>query len=461
MNLQEKALCFLIKLCRFSFGEFELNEFRKFLQMGFIFTIIIGVYWTLRPLKDSLFMQLVDKVDLPFAKTLSVIALIPFLMLYTKFLGQSSREKMLLRLPAYYGVITLCFSAIMFVVQGSPEEISARSIVLSIGTKILGYAWYIYVESFGSLLVPLFWVFATDTTKAFSAEKGFPFIVAFGQIGGIIFPYSIGGLPHRLSLETDSLSIGILGLLTFTIIPLVRHFLKTTPEHLLSSFTKKNENVMLTVQSGFLEGLRLMIRHKYLLCIFGVNLIYGTILTIIDFNFKFMAGSIYEGVALSNYLSLYGSCINIVTFGCLILGISNLTRFLGIPFVLILIPIIVGIIFFGFLMFESLSILFALVIALRGINYALSGPTLKQLYIPTTETTRFKAQAWIEAFGSRSAKEAGSLFNMLLRPLQSSFGAVMGREIYLSIAGFVGFSLLILWEVNAVYLVPERKDQIL
>ena len=40
---------------------------------------------------------------------------------------------------------------------------------------------------------------------------------------------------------------------------------------------------------------------------------------------------------------------------------------------------------------------------------------------------------------------------MLLRPLQSSFGAIVGREISLSIAGFVGFSLLILWEVSAVY----------
>lgn len=35
---------------------------------------------------------------------------------------------------------------------------------------------------------------------------------------------------------------------------------------------------------------------------------------------------------------------------------------------------------------------------------------------------RFKVQAWIETFGSRASKEAGSLFNMLLDPLQSIFG---------------------------------------
>ncbi|MBS0185502.1 MAG: hypothetical protein JSS34_04050 [Proteobacteria bacterium] len=156
-----------------------------------------------------------------------------------------------------------------------------------------------------------------------------------------------------------------------------------------------------------------------------------------DFNFKFRAGSIYEGVALSHYLSLYGSSINIVTFFCLILGITNVAHFFGIRSVLIFIPCIVGAILFGFLTFESLHVLFACVVGLRGINYALNGPTLKQLYIPITKHTRFQAQAWIESFGSRGAKETGSLFNMLLRPLQSAYGVVLGHEIYFTLVGRV------------------------
>lgn len=30
--------------------------------MGVIFALMIGVYWTLRPLKDAVFIQLVDKL---------------------------------------------------------------------------------------------------------------------------------------------------------------------------------------------------------------------------------------------------------------------------------------------------------------------------------------------------------------------------------------------------------------
>src|SRR6185436_12251242 len=167
-----------------------------------------------------------------------------------------------------------------------------------------------------------------------------------------------------------------------------------------------------------------MLKHRYLIGIFAANFIYEVVVTIFDFNFKVAAGAIYSGVALSHYLSLYGSSVNIVSLGCLLLGISNITRFLGIGMALAAMPVIVGVALFGFLSLDSLNFLFGLMVGSKAINYALNGPALKQLYIPTTPDVRFKAQAWIETFGSRASKEAGSIFNMLLAPLQKAFGAV-------------------------------------
>src|ERR1700754_3155264 len=110
-------LSFFQSIARFNFGNFEKEEFRKFCRMGLIFALIIGVYWTLRPLKDAVFIQLVDKLHLPYAKTVSVLALLPLVMFYTKLLEKTSREKMLVILPAFYGIATLAFSAIMHFVQ--------------------------------------------------------------------------------------------------------------------------------------------------------------------------------------------------------------------------------------------------------------------------------------------------------------------------------------------------------
>jgi len=429
--------------------------------MGVIFAFIIGVYWTLRPLKDAVFIQLVGSLQLPFAKTASVIALLPLVMFYTKLLEKTSRERMLIILPTFYGISILTFSLLMTVVQGSPEELAERSTLAMLGTKGLGYFWYLFVESFGSLVVALFWAFAADTTDPTHAKRGFPLVVAIGQLGGIICPYSIGGLPDRLGHATDSLSIMCLGLLTLFLIPLIRYFLRATPKDLLASFHGKNEKTVEKQQEpGFLEGLKLLIQNRYLLGIFAANFIYEVVVTIFDFNFKLSASSEYSGVALSRYLSLYGSSVNIVSLSCLLLGISNVTRFLGVGTALAAMPIIVACATLGFLSLNSLSFLFILMVGSKAINYALNGPALKQLYIPTTPDVKFKAQAWIETFGSRSSKQAGSMFNMSLAPLQSSFGAAVGKSHYLMLSGFLSFPLLALWLVVAIYLGKSFKKAI-
>lgn len=446
-------LKFFQSICRFNFGHFEREEFKKFLRMGLIFALIIGVYWTLRPLKDAIFIQLVDKLHLPYAKTVSVIALLPLVMFYTKLLERNSREKMLKILPAFYGIMVFVFGALMFFAQASKEMIDARDTLAFLATRGLGYLWYVFVESFGSLVVALFWAFSADTTDPTSAKRGFPLVVAIGQMGGIILPYAVGGLPHRLHLASDTLSMMFLAALILLIIPLVRYFLKATPSNLLQSFEGKNEKKVESEQEpGFLEGLKLMLKHKYLLGIFSANFIYEVVVTIFDFNFKVAAGTEFSGVALSNYLSLYASSVNIVSLACLLLGISNVTRFLGVGVALAAMPVIVGLALFGFLSMDSLSFLFYLMVGSKAINYALNGPALKQLYIPTTPDVKFKAQAWIETFGSRASKEAGSLFNMLLAPLQKAFGEIVGRGHYLMLSGIFGFPLLGLWFVTAIFL---------
>lgn len=434
-------------ICRFNFGTFEKEEFKKFLRLGGIFFVIIGVYWTLRPLKDALFIELVGKFQLPYAKTVSVLALLPLVMIYTRLLVKNSKERMLVILPCFYGVLVLCFAGLILTVHGELPR------------KILGYSWYLFVESFGSLMVALFWAFATDTTEPSQAKRGFPLVVAIGQIGGILFPYGIGGLPHRLGHDTDTLSMLLLSAGTLLIIPLIRHFLKVTPQSLLTSpYSEKKEEHR--EEPGFFEGLKILLRNRYLLGIFFANFIYEVVITIFDFNFKIAAGSQYSGVALSNYLSTYGSIVNVVSLSCLLLGISNITRFLGVGVALAAMPIIVGGALIGFLNLDSLTFLFVLMVGSKAINYALNGPALKQLYIPTTPDVKFKAQAWVETFGSRTSKQVGSVFNMSLAPLQGTFGAIAGRTYYMTLSGIICFPLLGLWFFIALLLGKSFNEAI-
>ncbi|HLB94396.1 MAG TPA: Npt1/Npt2 family nucleotide transporter [Candidatus Babeliales bacterium] len=449
-------------ICKPIFGQFDREEFKKFLRMGLTFTFVIGSYWTLRVLKGSIFHSLVNNDNLPWAKTVSLILLVPIVIGYTKLLDKYARDRVFYLLSAGYALATVTFALLMLspIGQAAPEIIAARTGLAFWGTQILGYAWYVFVESYGSLLVALFWAIASDTTMPDSAKKGFSLVVAIGQLGGIVGPSLIASLPHEMGkryahsfLETDALSIGLTALTILGSILCLRGFFSNTPKELLVSFHGKNEKEEEKEQEpGFLEGLKLLVRHKYLLCIFAVLSFFEIIVTIFDFHFQILAKQHYTGVALSSYLGSYGSYVNIVALVCLLLGVSNITRILGVGIALVMMPIIYAGAIWGFISFESLNFLFWLMVSSKAINYALNGPAVKQLYLPTTHDVRFKSQAWIETFGSRGSKEAGSIFNMTLKPLQSKFGVIAGRAYHVMASAYLGAALIVCWIFVALYL---------
>ena len=311
------------------------------------------------------------------------------------------------------------------------------------------------------LIPALFWAIASDTTSPDSAKKGFSFVVAIGQFGGIVGPYFIASLPRRLGLSTSALSLFICAVTIGISMYLLRNFFKKTHKDLPISFHGKNEEAEEHKQEpGFFEGLRLLVTHKYLLGIFCVIAFPEIITTIIDLHFNSLAAHQYSGTQLAEYLGAYGSSVNIVALLFLLLGVGNITRFFGVGVSLFLMPVIYGLAMLGFITLNSLNFLFILMVSSKAINYALNGPAIKQLYIPTTRDVRFKSQAWIESFGSRGSKEAGSIFNMLLGPLQKSLGKVAGAARHAVLASYLSFSIVFVWCFIAVYLGKKHKHAI-
>lgn len=447
------------KIIKPIFGEFEQEELRKFLRMGFVFAFIIGSYWTLRPLKNAIFCTLVNASQIPWAKTASLIFLVPLLIFYTKLLDTYKREKVFYIVSGMYCILSLFFSVLIAYMPYSAScNIGEPTSWLQM---IIGYAFYLFVESYGSLIPALFWAIATDTTSPDSAKKGFSLIVALGQFGGIVGPYFIAGLPRRIGFQTSGISIFICAMTILLSILLIKNFFKKTPKSLLESFHAKNEKQAEAAQEpGFFEGLRLLLTQKYLLGIFAVVAFPEIIMTIVDLHFNSLASQKYNGIDLAEYLGAYGSSVNIFALLFLLFGIGNITRKLGIGIALLLMPIIYGFAIFGFISLSSLTFLFILMSASKAINYALNGPAIKQLYIPTTQDVRFKAQGWIESFGSRGAKEGGSIFNMLLGPLQSQLGEIAGRSRHALLSSYLSFGIVFLWIFIALFLGKKYKTAI-
>jgi len=448
-------LSFFQTITRPMFGSFEREEYKKFLRLGLIFATVIGTYWTLRVLKKVVFYKLVGAAVIPFAKTASILALIPLLIFYNKLLDRYPREKMFYILSITFGSLFLFFGGLLLITQASPEVIAARTGLAHFGTQFVGYSWYVIAEMFGSFVVALFWAISSDITSPESAKKGFYFVTAMAQFGSILMPWALSKLPKLLHLQTDAVVVFIAALLAFSLYFSMKWFFASTPKKLIESYSHHavNEKAVEKEQEpGFFEGLKILLTHKYLLGIFAAISIYEIIVTIFDFSFDQLVSAAYSGADVTAYVGDYAATVNVVAFFCLIFGISNITRWLGVSVALILMPIIIGGAFVGFISIHNLQFLFWLMVGSKAINYALNGPAMKQLYIPTSKDARFKAQAWIETFGSRSAKESGSIFNMALKPLKSHFGEIVGRAKYINLVSWIGLVLVSFWFVVAIFL---------
>jgi AAA family ATP:ADP antiporter len=234
-----------------------------------------------------------------------------------------------------------------------------------------------------------------------------------------------------------------------------------TPAHLLVSYHGSNEKSEEKEQEpGFLEGFWLLVSHKYLLAIFMVVAFPEIIATVFDFHFNALASQHFSGVELSAYLLRYASWVNLLALGFLLCGAGRITTILGLGMSLLLMPVIYALSVLGFVSLDSLTFLFYLMASSKAINYALNGPAIKQLYIPTTHDVRFKSQAWIETFGSRGAKELGSFINMGLTPLKSSLGKAAGLVWHARIASFIFIPLLVAWAFIAIFLGKKHRTAI-
>ena len=429
-------------------GHFESGEeLKKFLWLATIFGFIIGTYWVMRPMKDGVFSAIVGVDWLPWAKVLSLIVVVPLVVVYSKLIDTFSRQKVFYVLMAIYSLLALLFVYLLLNPSfGLPNTVENPS-------RMLGWLWYVYIESFGSLVVALFWAFTTDTTLPDSAKRGFPIIALFGQIGNMVGPFFLNA--ERLGFATSAPVLGICsGLMVFTGF-LFWLMMRVVPKAQFASYDAPSESKTDEGETGFFEGLKLLLTQRYLLGIFMIVSIYEIIVTILDFHFKVTAKSMFAGeAAMSSYLAHYATWVGVVSMTCVLLGINNIQRKLGVKVSLVLLPILIGVAVLTIKLNPTgLTIAFWIMVFAKAVNYALNQPTLKQLYIPTTKETKYKSQAWIEMFGSRGAKATGSLgVNTWRAVFTKKYGALVGVNAFLTLTTLLSGGFILIWLFAAMYI---------
>jgi len=417
----------------------EEQEFTKFFRLATIIGTIIGIFWVLAPTKDIVFVSLVGRHYLPYAKVFSVLFLLPILFLYSYLLDRYVRHKVFYVLCIFYGLTALAF-AVYF---SSGVFLQSASFY-----NIPGWLWYGFVESFGVVMASYFWSFVADISTPVSAKKWYIFLVFGAQIGGLIGPLSMYIISHRCGPD---IIVGCTAVFCFVLAGMMHYFIQHTPKVLLEGFhgysradsaSEKNEK---KPRVGFFEGLRLIIKYPYVSGIACIGMMWAVVSTVIEFYLKINAAQAYTTLfELNEFFFFYAVCMNVVSLAALCLGITHIGSRWGIQKTLTYFPLLVLLSFIALGVWQSLWSSFIILILVKGLNYVLHDPLKEQLYIPTSKGTKYKAKSWIDTFGFRGAKCVGSAVHMLRPVLQSYFVGVSSLVccalvlVWMRVAWYVG-----------------------
>jgi AAA family ATP:ADP antiporter len=256
-----------------------------------------------------------------------------------------------------------------------------------------------------------------------------------------------------LALIVLGVALSIVGLMG-----LVRWFMATTPQEQLVGFKAKNEA---EEQGGFFDGLRILVSSPYLMAMFGVISAFEIIVTVLDFSFKSFVELEFSDVAARlGYLSEYATWVGVVSLWCILLRVNKVQQLLGLGVSLAILPVIIACAVFTFKTYPVVGTLFWLMVMSKAINYALNGPSMKQLYIPLSKDAKYKSQAFVEMYGSRGSKALGSVISNWRKGLMKQMGAIDGMTYFISISSYVSFGIVAAWFVTALYLGRTHKKAI-
>uniref|UniRef100_A0A7S2GZ17 ADP,ATP carrier protein n=1 Tax=Helicotheca tamesis TaxID=374047 RepID=A0A7S2GZ17_9STRA len=401
------------------------SEMLRTLCLSSTLFFMIGGYWLLRSLKDPVLTALCGVTVIPKAKMLSVFVVLGVVAIYNRLLDSDTpKHRLFYVFGSFYFVL---FSTIAVLLSdetiGLPNQEPDPA-------RILGWISYCSIESFGSVMVSLFWSFANSNFSLESAKASYGFMVATAQVGSIIGPTIVNQFGGSLGLP-KCYFIGALCMLFLqgSIYLYVSVYGASDVKKDEGSPKKKKE------KAGILEGLKLFAQHNYVKGIFAISCLFMVEVTIVDYTMKVLARDHFASLhpcergqscwnagedepsgmsemataEFMRFMGLFGQATNTLSFFLSLLGTSAVIRTLGLRLTLLLFPsICLGTIIMVRLN-PTLYTVFAAMMILKASSYALNNPTKEILYQPTSSSVRYKAKSWIDIFGARGSKALGSV----------------------------------------------------
>lgn len=409
------------------FIDVEPHERIKVLLLTISFFLVIGGYTMIKELKDSIFVSIVGREYMPWAKMLSMVVLIPPILIYSRLVDWLRRYQLLAFYCLLYGIGgLLCAYYLGHPVIGLENTDTGPY-------RLFGWIFYFFIEGYNPFVISVFWAFTNSITSPEAAKNNYTIMIAGSKIGGMVMSSfawwilsarALDGSPWLSDVVSHQILVAISSLFLVCVPFIIYVLLKNVPGKLLhgyeAAYKVEKQRSKEEVSGGFwgtfksmFSGLVMLVKYPYVLGMFGMIFFWEVINVVFSYLRLGIGQSSTNSVAgLSGFLFEQAFYIHLAGFFIVLLGTRAIINFLGERLSLMAVPTITGILLSYYLTSQSIKAVLVVYVLIRSVNYAFAYPLRESLYIPTTKEMKFKSKSWIDAFGAKVAKGCGSYYNV-------------------------------------------------
>lgn len=419
----------------------------------FIFALLVGALILVKELQSSIFMSTVGVNYLPIAKSISMVLLIPFIVMYSYIVERFKNYQLLLLYTFIFSMISLVFT---YVVSHPTIGLPNTDIDLY---RMLGWVFYFYVDSYFPFVISVFWAFTNSVSTVDESKYSYSFIVSSSKVGGMLSSF----IAYYVMKENWSfcpnaynkvqIILVINGIMLFTAGVCAKLIAMNCPNVISTAVPPKQNKLNLnTVVSGLK-----MLKSPYVLGIFSTIFFFEVISQMINYQRLVYADKMTGSIdALNSKLYSQVFYTQILGFIVSLLGTPFLIKMLGVKNSILSVPIFILAIMSGFIVTNSETLLIVAYACTNVISYAIATPLRESMYIVTTKEIQFKSKSWIDSVGINFSKAFGQQVNISSGIIRQTFSA--GTAIAFN--NFIILLVLSLWTVSA-YLLGRRYDHLI
>lgn len=357
------------------------------LSAGMFFLLLQG-YYLLRPLREA--MGIAKGADkLPWLMTGTLLAMLLVNPLFTWMVSRWPRHRFV---PWSYRLLALSLIGFGVAFRLLPGHGGAR----------LGYAFYIWLSVLNLFIVSLYWGYMADLWNEAQGRRLFAVMAVGGTLGALVG-----------SALTEALSSGRFGFRADATVMLFLAvaFLEAAVQcaaALGRRFELRGSAPEREPGPKVFEGLRLLARSPYLLLLCAYLLLYTITSTFLYLQQgEIVARSFAGGAARTAAFARIDFWVNALSLIGQLFLTGHLVKRLGLGVVLGILPLLTLGGFGALALWPTFPVLALVMVARRGLHYAVDRPAREMLYLPLGPDEKYKTKSFIDTFVYRTGDLLG------------------------------------------------------